>query len=84
MVRLSPTFCALTVLPSVSRAIIAVELCVMCEPSASVRLVSVFACALYGWFFTVSKFPWNPKTIPFGQGALSAEQPAWNVVIFSD
>jgi hypothetical protein len=46
MVRLSPTFCALTVLPSLSRAIIAVVLCVMCEPSASVRLVSVVACAL--------------------------------------
>jgi hypothetical protein len=38
-----PSFWARTVLPSPSRAIIAVVLRVMCEPSASVRSVSVIA-----------------------------------------
>jgi len=55
----------------------------MCEPSASAA-----------WFSVRLRFVWlvlyrlkvslESKTIPFGQGALSAGQPAWNVVIFSD
>ena len=57
---LSPKVSVWTVLPSLSRAIIAVEVSVMCEPSASVRLASVTACALYGWFFTTSRLPEIP------------------------